>query len=381
MTSQSQSAAQATIFIAIELSRTGWLVAVQNASDGRLGRHKLPGGDVDGLVALIERLRLREERRIGGPVEVAACHEAGYDGFWLHRRLVTAGVVSHVIDPTSLQIDRRARRVKTDATDVEALLRTLMAYWRGEPRVCRMVRPPSIDEEDAKRLHRERHRLIKERVAHVNRFKALLATQGIYEYQPLRADRHERLAGLVTANGTSLPPRLRAEVLREVDRLELVLTQLHDVNADRDTIAAREQPMDETEAMIGRLTRLRGVGPETATVLVREVFYRDFANRREVAAYAGLTPSPYRSGRMDRDQGISKAGNALVRAKMVELAWFWMRYQPDSELSHWFLERVGVGKGRVRRIGIVAVARKLLVALWRYVTSGLVPAGADLKVA
>jgi transposase len=139
--------------------------------------------------------------------------------------------------------------------------------------------------------------------------------------------------------------------------------------------------MDETEAMIGRLTRLRGVGPETTTVLVREVFYRDFANRREVAAYAGLTPSPYRSGRMDRDQGISKAGNALVRAKMVELAWFWMRYQPDSELSHWFLERVGVGKGRVRRIGIVAVARKLLVALWRYVTSGLVPAGADLKVA
>jgi transposase len=368
-----------SMFLAIELSRSGWLVAIQCPSDGRVSRHKLAGGDIDGLLALIGRARSKAERMIGSPVETICCHEAGYDGFWIHRRLEAAGVISHVIDPASLQVDRRARRIKTDAIDVEALLRALMAYRPGETGICRMVRPPTVEQEDARRLHRERHRLIKERVAHVNRIKGLLVTQGIYDFEPLRASRRDVLDTLTTHDGRPVPPHLKQEVLREIDRLELALKQIHEVEAERDAVAATETPRDGAEIMIGQLMRLRSVGPETATVLVREVFYREFANRREVAAYAGLTPSPYRSGGMNRDQGISKAGNALVRAKMVELAWMWMRYQPESALAHWFVERVGAGKGRVRRIGIVAVARKLLVALWRYVTTGLVPSGAQLK--
>ncbi len=314
-------------------------------------------------------------------METICCHEAGYDGFWIHRRLEAAGIISHVIDPASLQVDRRARRIKTDAIDVEALLRALVAYRRGETRICRMVRPPTVEQEDARRLHRERHRLIKERVAHVNRIKGLLVTQGICNYEPLRASRREVLDALTTHDGRPVPRHLKQEILREIDRLELALKQIHEVEAERDAVAASETPRDGAETMIGQLMRLRSVGPETATVLVREVFYRSFANWREVAAYAGLTPSPYRSGGMNRDQGISKAGNALVRAKMVELAWMWMRYQPQSKLARWFVERVGGGQGtspahRCRRRQAQAPGRAVALryygvgAEWRPVEAG-----------
>ena len=215
----------------------------------------------------------------------------------------------------------------------------------------------------------------------MNRIKALLATQGISEYQPLKADRRPCLDELRTAEGRPLTPHLRQELLRELDRLELVLEQVRAVEAERDAPVRAERPADAGERMIADLVRLRGVGPETATVLVREAFYRGFAGRRQVAAYAGLTPSPYRSGGMQHDQGISKAGNPLLRATMIELAWLWVRHQPGSALARWFAERVGAAGGRMRRIGIVAVARKLLIALWRYATTGLVPDGAGLKAA
>jgi transposase len=371
-----------TVYVAVELSQRGWLIAVQTPrGNGRASKHRLRSGDADGLLDLIGRIRMKEERETGGPVRAACCYEAGYDGFWLHRRLEAAGVASHVLDPASLQVDRRARRVKTDAIDAEALLRALVAHCRGEAGACRMVRVPSVEEEDAKRLHRERRRLIKERVAHVNRIKALLATQGISEYQPLKADRRSCLDELRTAEGRPLTPHLRQELLRELDRLELVLEQVRAVEAERDAPVRAERPADAGERMIADLVRLRGVGPETATVLVREAFYRGFAGRRQVAAYAGLTPSPYRSGGMQHDQGISKAGNPQLRATMIELAWLWVRHQPGSALARWFAERVGAAGGRMRRIGIVAVARKLLIALWRYATTGLVPDGAGLKAA
>jgi transposase len=259
------------------------------------------------------------------------------------------------------------------------MLRTLLAYLRGEPKVVSVVRVPSVEEEDARRLHRERHRLVGERVQHVNRIKGLLATQGIYDYQPLRRDRQARLAALRTGDGRGLGARLEAEITRELRRLELVLETIAALEAERDAIAAAKAAAHPGAAKVQALVRLKAIGPEIATVLVGEAFWRSFDNRRQVAAYGGLDPSPFSSGGMSRDQGVSKAGNAKLRTTMIELGWLWLRYQPDSALSIWFRERVGTLKGRPRRIAIVALARKLLVALWRYVETGLVPDGAVLK--
>jgi transposase len=242
------------------------------------------------------------------------------------------------------------------------------------------VRGPAPADEDARRTHRERQNLLKERGRHVNRIKGLCAQQGIHGYEPIRPDRHERLAALATGDGRPLPPRLRAEIGRELRRLELILEQIGEVEAERGA-AAREEAGDGAAraARITALARLKGIGPETATVLGNEVFYRRFANRRQLAAYVGLAPSPYRSGGFSRDQGISRAGNPRARTAVVELAWLWLRNQPGSPLSAWFVRRVGGLKGRIKRIMVVALARKLLLALWRYLETGLVPEGAVLK--
>jgi transposase len=369
----------ATIYLALELSGASWVVAVHTPLADKIGLHKLKGGDREGLLALIARLRARVQAALDRPVAVISCYEAGYDGFWLHRLLEAHGVRNHVLDPASLLVNRRARRAKTDRIDAAGLLRALMAHLRGEPKVVSVVRVPSVAEEDARRLHRERHRLVGERTQHVNRIKGLLATQGIYDYEPLRRDRRVRLAELCTGDGRALPPRLEAEIGRELTRLELVLEMLAEIEAERDALAAGQARGHPHADKIARLTAFKGIGPEFATVLTGEVFYREFANRRQLAAYVGLDASPWRSGAMSRDQGIAKAGNPKARTTMIELAWMWLRHQPDSTLSRWFRERVGALKGRPRRIAIVALARKLLVALWRYVETGLVPDGATLK--
>jgi transposase len=369
----------AKVFVAIEVSKQTWLVAGHTPSDGRTGRHKVRGGDVETLLNVIAKLARKEGRATGRSVTTVCCHEAGYEGFWLHRRLAAAGIESYLIDAASLQVNRRARRAKTDAIDIEALLRTIIAYCRGDTTICRMVRIPSITDEDAKRTHRERKRLVKERTSHVNRIKALLALHGIYTYEPIKADRRQRLQEVVTPDGQRLPPRLHREISREIDRLELVLDHLAEVEAERDEVSGGSAAGDGSATVIKQLMSLKGIGPETATILGRELFYRDFANRKALAGYAGLTPSPYMSGTLRRDQGISKAGNLLVRTAMIESAWLWLRHQPDSALSQWFRERVGTTKGRLRRIAIVALARKLLVALWRFISAGLVPTGAALK--
>ena len=330
-------------------------------------------------MALLDQVRRRVARASGQEVEIASCYEAGYDGFWLHRLLEAEGIVNHVFDPASLQVNRRARRAKTDRIDVQGLLRALMAHLRGEPRVVSVVRVASVDEEDARRLHRERDRLIRERIQHVNRIKGLCATQGIYDYEPLRRERHQRLEALRTGDGRALAPRLEAEIMRELRRLELVLEMIATVEAERNAIAAAKAQNHPQAHKITTLARLKGIGPEFATVLAGEVFYRSFDNRRQLAGYVGLGSSPFASGRMNRDQGITKAGNAKARTTMIELAWMWLRHQPDSALTHWFRERVGSLKGRPRRIAIVALSRKLLIALWRYVETGLVPTGAVLK--
>ena len=372
----------AAVFVAIELSKSAWLLAAQASPSGKTSSHRLESGDITGLVALLRRLQARERQACGGgTVQIVVGYEAGYDGFWLQRRLAAEGIICWVMDPGSLQVNRRARRAKTDRLDAAMLLRALIAWCRGDRVACHMVQVPSVAREDARRTHRERQRLVAERVQHVNRIKGLLATQGITDYQPLRRDRSARLGEVRTKDGHALPPRLRRELERELQRLELVLEQLEAVEAERDAAVAAPTVDDADAAKVTLLAKLGGIGNELATVLVREGLYRSFTNRKEVAAYAGLTPMPFASGERHREQGISKAGNPLLRKAMVELAWLWLRYQPDSALARWFTDRVGSVRGRIRKITAVALARKLLVALWRYVTAGLMPEGARVKAA
>jgi transposase len=369
----------ARCLFAIELSKESWLIGFSTPLSAKISRRILSGGDWKGLLDLIEEVRARVSREMGRAVDVISCYEAGYDGFWLHRILEAHGIRNYVIDPASLQVDRRARRVKTDRIDTERLLRSLMAYLRGEPKVWSVVRVPSVAEEDVRRLHRERDRLVSERVQHVNRIRGLCALHGIYDYQPLRPQAMARLEQLRTAQGISLPPRLKSEIKRELQRLELVVKMITTLEAERDAIVEDEASTHVNAEKIQNLHKLKAIGPEFATVLVGEIFHRKFNNRRQLASYVGYAPSPFQSGNVAHDQGISKAGNRKGRTTGIELAWLWLRYQPDSDLSAWFRARVGATKGRVRRIAIIAMARKLLVALWRYLETGVVPQGAVLK--
>ena len=364
--------------IAIELSKKSWIVAVNTPLSDKISIHTVKGWKE--LLELIDKIRSRVGRELKRPAEFISCYEAGYDGFWLHRRLEENGVRNCVIDPASLQVDRRARRVKTDNVDVTKLLRSLMAYLRGEPKVWSVVRVPTVAEEDDRRLHRERDRLINERVQHVNRIKGLCAVHGVYHYEPLRLDRMKRLEQLRTGDERELPPRVKAEIRRELRRLELVLQMIKVIEKERNSMALGKATSTYGNAnKVQQLVKIGSIGPEIATVLVGEVLHRQFNNRQQVGSYVGLTPSHFQSGASSRDQGISKAGNPKARTIMLELAWFWIRYQPNSPLTIWFRERVGTAKGRIRRIAIVAMARKLLIALWRYVETGVVPTGAKLK--
>ena len=371
--------ATARCLFAIELSKKDWVVGFNTPLSDKISRRRLQGCDWKGLLDLIEGVRLGAVRALGRPVEVVSCYEAGYDGFWLHRQLEAHGVRNHVVDPASLQVNRRARQAKTDRIDAERMLRSLMAYLRGEPKVWSVVRVPSLAEEDARRLHRERDRLTTERVQHANRIKGLCAIHGIYDFEPLRPRRMAQLEQLRTAQGEELPARLKAEVRRELQRLEIVLEMIAAVEAERDAVVGDQASVHLNAQKIQALYKLRAIGPEFAAVLVGEVFYRKFDNRRQLGSYVGFTPSPFQSGSTAREQGISKAGNSKGRTTMVELAWLWLRYQPDSSLSIWYRTRVGAIKGRIRRITVVALARKLLVALWRYLETGVVPQGAVLK--
>jgi transposase len=366
-------------FVAIELSKSSWIVGFQTPLSKQTSQYQLKPCDAKPLLELIERVRIRISRELGRPVEVMSCYEAGYDGFWLHRVLEAHGIHNHVLDPASLQVNRRARRPKTDRIDADRLVRALIRHLRGEPEACSVVRVPSPEQEDARRLHRERGRLIAERVAHVNRIKGLCASQGIYDYEPVRKDRLQRLEKLRTGDGRPLAPQLKAEIVREIKRLQCLLEMIATVEAERDAILESEKSRHLNADKIKMLAKLKAIGPEFSTTIVGEVLYREFANRRQLGSYVGLASSPFRSGSLGRDQGISKAGNPKARAMMIELAWSWLRYQPDSALSRWFRERVGNLKGRPRRIAIVAMARKLLVALWRYLQTGVIPTGANLK--
>ena len=387
---------RAALLFSLELSQSKWLVTSLSPGNDKISKHTIQGGDGLALLALLAQLQTKASERVSRPVPMIAIHEAGLDGFSVHRLLTANGVESHVVDPASIAVPRRKRRAKTDRIDGETLLRTLLAWRRGEPRVCSMVVPPSPQDEDRRRLSRERQTLVVERTEHINRIKGLLSAQGITGYEPLRRDWRERLEELQTPDGRALPPQLKAAIMRERERIALVARQITEVEATRDALlrsgreaTAPTEPQDAAApaapalmaSAADLLMRLKGIGPEFAAVLSLEGFYRHFDNRRQLAAYAGLAPSPWQSGRIAHEQGISATGNPRLRTAMIELAWLWQRHQPDSAQSRWFQERVGAERGRRRRIAIVAMARKLLVALWRFVTQGVIPAGAVLKAA
>jgi transposase len=370
----------AAIFVSLELSRSTWLVTSLSPGGGeKMSRHSVRAGDVAGLLDLFARLREKAQARTGRIFPIVVIQEAGLDGFWIHRVLEKEGIESHVVDAASILTSRRRRRAKTDKIDGEALLRTLLAHKRGEPRVCALVRAPSPEEEDRRRLCRERKTLMAERVAHVNRIKGLLFAQGISGYEPLGRDRHRRLEELSTGDGRALPAHLKAQIGRELDRLELLLQQLKAVEAERDALLRPEG--DAAPAPVAALAGLRGIGPEFAAVLWFECLFRSFGNRRQVAAYAGLAPTPWQSGSVRHEQGVSRAGNPRLRTTMIQLAWLWLQHQPRSGLSLWFKERVTRASGRGKKTAIVALARKLLVALWKFVDSGVVIEGAVMRAA
>jgi transposase len=366
------------IFISLELSRSTWLITSLSPGGGeKMSKHSVPAGDICVLLARFSEIRQKAFARTGKSFPVIVIQEAGLDGFWIHRVLQNEGIESHVVDPASIATSRRRRRAKTDRIDGEALLRALLAYKRGEPRVCAMVKAPAPEEEDRRRLCRERKVLIAERVKHVNRIKGLLFSQGVSGYEPLRRDRRRRLDELRTGDGRPLPKHLKAQISRELDRLELLLEQIKAAEIERDALLAAQQVAAPASAAM--LLDIKGIGPEFAAILWSEGLFRHFDNRRQIASYAGLAPTPWQSGSVDREQGVSKAGNPRLRTTLIQLAWLWLRHQPQSALALWFEERVKRNGGRLKKKTIVALARKLLVALWKYVTAGVVIEGAVMK--
>lgn len=361
------------LYMAMELSNKKWKLGFSNGEKNRI--ITIDAGDWPALTAAIDLAKTKLYCTTG--CRVVSCYEAGRDGFWIDRALTAEGIENNVLDSASIEVSRRKKRVKTDRVDVGALLRLLMRYVNGEKEALHAIRIPTVEEEDQRRLNRERDRLIKERGAHSARIKSLLVAHGI------RLEKISDLPRLLpTAKaavvGYDLPSDLKAELEREYERYKLVDQQIRKLE---------QLQIDRTEAEgvpatrnIQHLRSLKGVGWQTSWILNMEFFnWREFKNAKQVGACAGLTPTPYDSGDSTREQGISKAGNKRIRKLMVELSWLWLRYQPGSKLSRWFEEHFGSGGKRMRRIGIVALARKLLIALWRYLETGVIPEGAILK--
>lgn len=368
----------ATLILAIELSTKSWVLAAQVPGLRQVKAKQTIAPTPEALMGAIEGYRQRAAAAGQSLDRVITIYEAGWSGFWLARWLGARGVEVKVVQPSSVLVDRRMRRAKSDGIDAELLLRTLLAWLRGEPRVCSMVPVPDEADEDARREVRERAELIGERGSLVNRIGAILTTLGAGDYNPLLQSRRRRLDELRTVFDLPLPPCAHAKITRLLTRLELVLAQLAEIDEQRDAVLEDASP-DAAGQMIQQLAGLRGIGVQSATVLVREAFVRRFNSGKALGSYAGLTATPYNSGGVEREQGIGKAGNRRLRTVMVELAWIWQRYQPDAAQVRWFRERTGAAGRRMRKVMVVALARKLLIALWRYATDGVVPEGAVLK--
>jgi transposase len=373
-TTQPQYSTFTTLYLAFELSDKKWRLGFTVGLGQKPRERVIRAGD---LAALEEEIGLAKRRfHLPPEVRVMSCYEAGRDGFWIHRYLMTQGIENLVVDAASIEVPRRAKRAKTDRLDVAKLLTMLIRYDCGEKKVWSVVNVPSVESEDNRHLHRELTTLKRDRTRHINRIKGVLIGQGVR--LPVKEDFLTQIEDVRLWDGSPLPRGLRARVEREYAGLRFVEEQIKALEAERKELIRRSD--DPSVEMVRQLMRLRGIGENSSWVFVMEFFgWRQFRNRREVGALAGLAPTPYQSGDETREQGISKAGNRSIRAMAIEIAWGWLRYQPDSELSRWFNRRFGHGSKRMRKIGIVALARKLLIALWRYVEFGEIPAGAQLK--
>lgn len=364
---------QATLHLSFDLGWSEWKLAFGIAVGQRPRLRTLAARDLTGLLREIELAK----ERFGLPVTapVVSCYEAGRDGFWLHRFLLSQGIESLVVDSSSIEVNRRARKAKTDRLDAQKLLAQLIRFQQGE-KVFSVVRVPDPDQEDHRQGPRELGYLKEERTAHSNRIKSLLASQGIR--LEVHKDFLEQLDQARLWDGHPLPVELKQRLVREHERLALVQKQIQEL--ERQRRQALRESADAAHQQVGLLLQLRGIGENSSWLLVRELFgWRHFNNGRELGALCGLAPMPHQSGSLDREQGISKAGNRRVRCMLIEIAWCWIRLQPRSSLTLWFQQRYGPGNGRSRRVGIVAVARRLLIALWRYLGNGVVPEGAELK--
>ena len=359
------------LYIAFELSNSKWKLMFGNGIKKR--RKTIDARDVETLTKEIA-VAMRHFG-MADDVDVYSCYEAGRDGFWLHRCLESFGIHNVVVDSSSIEVNRRHRRAKTDRIDVGKLFMMLIRYVNGEQKLWSVVHVPTVEQEDIRRLSREIERLKKERTAHTNRIKSLLILHGIES--KIGSHFLQTLDKVVQWNGERLPDVLKREILREYRRYELIQYQLKVLATEQERVLEGNSiPAEKVLA----LRHLKGIGPVSSWTLVFEFFgWRTFNNVKQVGASAGLAPTPHASGDLQREQGISKAGNRRVRSTMIELSWFWLRYQPQSALSRWVMTRFGGGGKRMRRIGIVALARKWLVALWKYLEKGLVPEGALLK--
>jgi len=368
------SAFEPVLYLAFELSEAHWKLGFTIGVGQRPRERNITSCN---LVALQEEIQ-RAKKRFGlaETVKVVSCYEAGRDGFWLHRYLTQAGVENLIVDSSSIEVNRRQRRAKTDRMDVEKLLSQLIRYRSGDRKVWSVVHVPSVEEEDRRHLNRELAAAKKDRTRHNNRIKGLLVGQGVR--LSIKDDFLDRLGAVRTWDGLPLPPGLQMRLKREYARMKLAQRQIKEL--ERERIEAIRHSEDPSVDMVRQLLKLKGIGLNSAWLYTMEFFsWRKFRNRKEVGALAGLTPTPHESGSSSRERGMSKAGNRHIRGMAIEIAWGWLRYQPESELTQWYEERFGHGSSRIRRIGIVALARKLLVELWRYLETGAIPGGAVLK--
>ena len=367
-----------TIIAVIEMSQSSWLVAGIVPGIERHPLKKLEPSEEE-LVRLLMRWRTEATKNGHTITRFAVAFEAGRDGFWLARWLRARGIETYVIHPTSVAVSREHRRAKTDRLDTGSLKRVFIGWLRGEPDHCHMAAIPTLAEEDAKRPNREREGLVRERTRIVNRMKSCLARFGIRKFKPTLRKAPERLATLGMPEGVPLPPNTLLELRRDMARLRFVMDQIKEVEETR-AQRLEQAPQEKTHAMVRLIARVIGVGIETADMLVHEILSRQLRDRRAVARYAGLTGAPDESGNKRREKGLAKAGNARVRRGMIQLAWRFLVFQKDSALARWYRTRTE-SAGKKRKTMIVALARKLLIALWRLVTIGEVPAGVVLRAA
>jgi transposase len=362
------------LYLAFELSEQQWKLAFTVGVGQKPWKRTIEARDMAGLAQAIRMAK----KRLGLPEEsaVLSCYEAGREGFWLHRYLVSQEIENLVVDSASIEVTRRAKQIKTDRLDVGKLARMLVRYAGGEKQVWSVVHVPSVVVEDQRQLHRSLATLKVDRTRYINRIKGLLASQGVR--LAVHTDFLSQLAEVRLWDGSELPPGLRARLEQAYSGLQFVEQHIHALEAERqELLRTSEEPY---VAQVRQLLRLRGIGPQSAWLFVTEFFgWREFRNRRQVGALAGLAPTPYRSGDEERELGISHAGPSSMRGMAIEIAWGWLHFQPESDLSRWYVKRFGEGSKRIRKMGIVALARKLLIALWHYLEDGVIPAGAQLK--